>query len=216
MKPVPEAEGLDRPTGSSFTAAYRLIIVRELDALNAPGLVGEVLRREGLYGSHTCGWRRLWALGRLQALKPKNSGRPKKEHDPPEVRMPEAERKGSGLEAELRKAPLINDIQNHYRRCWASWRAAEAGGPIARRRRARGAEAWSPPARRSRWRTRRVPAPTAGRGAATSRARPPALAASERAVVLSTINGVGFPEKAPAEVYGTLLDEGTYVCRYRP
>lgn len=39
-----------------------------------------------------------------------------------------------------------------------------------------------------------------------------ALRAEERAQVLATLNGARFADKAPAEVYGTLLDEGTYLC----
>jgi len=39
-----------------------------------------------------------------------------------------------------------------------------------------------------------------------------ALRAEECARVLATLNGARFADKAPAEVYGTLLDEGTYLC----
>ena len=111
LKPVPDPEVLDRPQRRTFTAAYKLNILRELDALNEPGQVGEVLRREGLYSSHICDWRRLRALGELQALEPKKTGRPKKEHHPLELRLAEAERKAARLEEELRKAHLIIDVQ---------------------------------------------------------------------------------------------------------
>ena len=111
LKPVPDPEVLDRPKRRTFTAAYKLNILRELDALTEPGQVGEVLRREGLYSSHICDWRRLRALGELQALEPKKTGRPKKEHHPLELRLAEAERKAARLEDELRKAHLIIDFQ---------------------------------------------------------------------------------------------------------
>ena len=111
LKPVPDPEVLDRPQRRTFTAAYKLNILRELDALTEPGQVGEVLRREGLYSSHICDWRRLRALGELQALEPKKTGRPKKEHHPLELRLAEAERKAARLEEELRKAHLIIDVQ---------------------------------------------------------------------------------------------------------
>jgi transposase-like protein len=111
LKPVPDPEVLDRPKRRTFTAAYKLNILRELDALSEPGQVGEVLRREGLYSSHICDWRRLRALGELQALEPKKTGRPKKEQHPLELRLAEAERKAARLEDELRKAHLIIDFQ---------------------------------------------------------------------------------------------------------
>lgn len=111
LKPVPDPEVLDRPKRRTFTAAYKLNILRELDSLTEPGQVGEVLRREGLYSSHICDWRRLRALGELQALEPKKTGRPKKEQHPLELRLAEAERKAARLEDELRKAHLIIDFQ---------------------------------------------------------------------------------------------------------
>jgi len=45
--------------------------------------------------------------------------------------------------------------------------------------------------------------------------RPPshrALRVEERAEVLAKLNEARFADKAPAEVHGTLLDEGTYLC----
>lgn len=111
LKQVPDPEVLDRPKRRTFTAAYKLNILRELDSLTEPGQVGEVLRREGLYSSHICDWRRLRALGELQALEPKKTGRPKKEQHPLELRLAEAERKAARLEDELRKAHLIIDFQ---------------------------------------------------------------------------------------------------------
>ncbi len=110
-KPVPDPEVLDRPKRRSFTAEYKLSILRELDALSEPGQVGEVLRREGLYSSHICDWRRLRALGELQALEPRKVGRPKADRHPLEARLAEAERKAARLEEDLRKAHLIIDVQ---------------------------------------------------------------------------------------------------------
>ena len=40
-----------------FTVAYMRRIVREADACTAPGAIGELLRREGLYSSHLSKWR---------------------------------------------------------------------------------------------------------------------------------------------------------------
>lgn len=44
----------------SFTAAYKLRVLEEVDALGATGegQVAEILRREGLYSSHLSNWRK--------------------------------------------------------------------------------------------------------------------------------------------------------------
>ena len=44
-----------------FSTAYMQRIVREADACTAPGAIGAVLRREGLYSSHLSKWRLLVA-----------------------------------------------------------------------------------------------------------------------------------------------------------
>ena len=41
-----------------FSAAYRLRILKEVDACKKPGDVGALLRREGLYSSLLTNWRR--------------------------------------------------------------------------------------------------------------------------------------------------------------
>ena len=42
-----------------------------------------------------------------------------------------------------------------------------------------------------------------------------ALSAAERQVVLDTLHSEAFVDKAPAEVWATLLDQGTYLCSPR-
>lgn len=56
-----------------------------------------------------------------------------------------------------------------------------------------------------------APAPTA----APPTRSPRALSPQERAQVLATLNEERFCNLAPAEVYATLLDEGTYLCSER-
>jgi putative transposase len=50
---------------------------------------------------------------------------------------------------------------------------------------------------------------------APSRSHPRALDPSEQEAVLSVLHSERFVDKAPATVYATLLDEGTYVCSQR-
>src|SRR5499426_3824079 len=64
----------ERPKRRTFTAEYKLRIVREADAALASGeegAVGELLRREGLYSSHLVTWRRERDAGELAGLTPK-------------------------------------------------------------------------------------------------------------------------------------------------
>jgi hypothetical protein len=44
---------------------------------------------------------------------------------------------------------------------------------------------------------------------------PRALTAGERAIVLGHLYSERFQDRSPAEVYGTLLDEGVYCCSIR-
>ncbi len=68
MDTIPDPEVRERPTRRRFSAAYKLAILDELDHASAPGSTGAILRREGLYSSHITEWRRLRALGGLEAL----------------------------------------------------------------------------------------------------------------------------------------------------
>jgi len=108
---VPDPEVLDRPRRRSFTAAYKLSILRELDACTEPGQAGAVLRREGLYSSHISDWRRKREAGELLALAPGKRGRPQKPTNPLTPEVTRLERENRRLQEELRKAQLIIDVQ---------------------------------------------------------------------------------------------------------
>ena len=67
-----------RATRRTFTASYKAAILAEADAATAPGAIGALLEREGLYSSHLVAWRRLRAQGGIEALQPRPTGRPSK------------------------------------------------------------------------------------------------------------------------------------------
>ena len=76
-RPVPpDPEVPERAHRRQFTAAYKLRILEEADACSAPGQLGALLRREGLYSSHLSEWRRHRSQGTLAALAPRRRGRP--------------------------------------------------------------------------------------------------------------------------------------------
>jgi transposase len=72
----PNPEVVERARRRQFSANYKLRIVEEADRCTAPGQVGALLRREGLYSSHLAEWRRHRAAGTLAALAPRPRGRP--------------------------------------------------------------------------------------------------------------------------------------------
>lgn len=64
----PDPEVRERPSRRRFTAAYKLRLLQEADNCTAPGQLGALLRREGLYSSHLVTWRRQRDAGALAAL----------------------------------------------------------------------------------------------------------------------------------------------------
>ncbi len=73
---IPDPEVPERPTRRRFTAACKMAILDGYEAVTEPGAKGALLRREGLYSSHITEWRRLRALGGLEALGRSRGPRP--------------------------------------------------------------------------------------------------------------------------------------------
>ncbi len=65
---MPDPEVRERPVRRRFTAEYKRQVVEEANAATEPGVVGALLRREGLYSSHLVEWRRLYRAGALSGL----------------------------------------------------------------------------------------------------------------------------------------------------
>lgn len=103
----------ERPKRRSFTAEYKLRIVREADAAIASGIegaVGELLRREGLYSSHLTEWRRQREAGELAGLAEKKRG-PKSRRNPLADENAQLKRELERTKAELAKANTVIDVQ---------------------------------------------------------------------------------------------------------
>ena len=94
-----------------FTATYKRRIVREADACKAPGDVGALLRREGLYSSHLHNWRQELEAEELAALQGKNRGPKPNAAKAADQRIADLEREVSSLRAKLERAELIIDVQ---------------------------------------------------------------------------------------------------------
>ena len=94
-----------------FAPEYKQRILREAAAASAPGEIGALLRREGLYSSHLITWRRQRERGELAGLSAKQRGRKAKAVNPLAKRVAELERDKRRLERKLEQAELLLDIQ---------------------------------------------------------------------------------------------------------
>jgi transposase-like protein len=94
-----------RPRRRRHTAEYKARILREADAC-APGGVGAMLRREGLYASQLAAWRkkRDAGLSGEKGRRESGNGRLAEENE-------RLERQNRRLAERLRKAELIIDVQ---------------------------------------------------------------------------------------------------------
>lgn len=94
-----------------FDATYKLRVLEEADRCTEPGLLGELLRREGLYSSHLATWRRQRELGALDALEPKKRGRKPKRQDAVILENERLARENKRLAERLRQAEVIIEVQ---------------------------------------------------------------------------------------------------------
>lgn len=108
---APDPEVVETPARRRFPIAYKLEILRRVDACRRPGEIGEILRREGLYTSHLSAWRHQRDAGALRDLGGRKRGRKAKEVNPLAARLAAVEREKRKLENELRKAKTIIEIQ---------------------------------------------------------------------------------------------------------
>lgn len=107
---APDPELVERARRRSFTASYKLGIVREADACTEPGEIGALLRREGLYTSHLSTWRKQRDEGALVAFS-KRRGR--RGTDPRDAEIQRLRRRAERAESELEKARKVIEVQGN-------------------------------------------------------------------------------------------------------
>ena len=93
-----------------FTAAYKLKILQEVERCRAPGEVGALLRREGLYSSHLASWRAARRRGELAGLAQRRGPKPVPP-DPRAKRIIELERQLAKVTARAERAEAIVEVQ---------------------------------------------------------------------------------------------------------
>ena len=106
----PDPEVVADAKRRTFTAEYKLRILAEADAADQSGVIGALLRREGLYSSHLVTWRRERQAGILKGLTPQKRG-PKSKRSPLEEENQKLRRENQRLAEELRKAEIVIDVQ---------------------------------------------------------------------------------------------------------
>ncbi len=104
-----DVEVAAKPKRRTFTAAYKLRVLDEVDAAG-PGEQGAILRREGLYSSHISEWRAARRRGALGALQ-KKRGRKADPNRAAHKRIAQLERELARAQEALRKAHLILEVQ---------------------------------------------------------------------------------------------------------
>jgi transposase-like protein len=113
VQAIPNPEVTPKAKRRQFSAAYKLRILREVEACEVPGEVGALLRREGLYSSLLTDWRRQRDAGALAGLSPRQRG-PK-----PSVvqrRVAELECEVARLRLRLEQAETIIEVQKKLAR----------------------------------------------------------------------------------------------------
>ena len=121
---VPDPEVDAKPRRRTFSARYKLGILKEVDACDGDSKIGAILRREGLYSSHLKTWRSQRDMGALKELG-RRRGRPKSEG----TEVERIQRENVRLEQENAQLRQIVAIQKKVSELFGMTLAsAESGG----------------------------------------------------------------------------------------
>ena len=104
-------EVMAKATRRRFTAEYKLKILREADACTELGEIGTVLRREGLYTSHLCLWRKQRRARELMGLAPARRGPAPKATNPLAAKVAALEKETRWLTARAERAEALVELQ---------------------------------------------------------------------------------------------------------
>ena len=104
-------EVLAKATRRRFTAEYKLRVLREADACMEPGEIGAVLRREGLYTSHLCLWRKQRRAREIMGLAPARRGPVPKATNPLTAKVAALEKEARWLTARAERAEALVELQ---------------------------------------------------------------------------------------------------------
>lgn len=107
-----ETEVSEKAKRRVFTAEYKRNIVKAAEACKAPGEVGRLLRREGLYSSHLTTWRAARDRGELApGATAKRRGPHATAPDPRDKRIADLEGQVARLTRRAERAEAVAEIQ---------------------------------------------------------------------------------------------------------
>jgi len=110
--PAPASpEFIARPMRRTFTAKDKLRILTLTDQAAGSGDIGAILRREGVYSSTLCDWRRQRDAGAFDALTPVRRGPKSAEANPLAAEVALLQRSNADLTRRLARAETIIDVQ---------------------------------------------------------------------------------------------------------
>lgn len=95
----------------TFSNEKKLQVVREADRCKAPGALGALLRREGLYWSMLSRWRQARDRGELSGTGMKKRGPKKRERDAKDNQIRELEKENRQLRARAERAEALIEVQ---------------------------------------------------------------------------------------------------------
>ena len=104
-------EVMAKATRRRFTAEYKLRVLREADGCMEPGEIGVLLRREGLYTSQLCLWRKQRRARELSGLTPARRGPAPKATNPLAAKVAALEQKTRWLTARAERAEALVELQ---------------------------------------------------------------------------------------------------------
>ncbi len=107
----PQTEVPAKASRRRFAAKYKKRILDEVDACSAPGSIGALLRREGLYSSHLTKWRKQAERGELAGLQPKKRGPVPRVVDPRDKRLAELETNLKKMTRRAERAEALVGLQ---------------------------------------------------------------------------------------------------------
>ncbi|WP_443075356.1 IS3 family transposase [Streptosporangium sp. NBC_01469] len=213
--------GGGRPKRRTFTADYKLRILEEYDRLLAdgePGASGALLRREKLLTSHITEWRKARKNGALEALTPKvrkpSKSAAEVENEKLRAQNERLTKKLATTEAALEIMKSTRALGNALRERGFRHEATEViDGAFTELEPLTSTKYACDITGKSRSTVHRSRNPRPGPPVARPRpAHPAKLSREEAHEVIETLNSRRFIDKAPAQVWAVLLDEGTYLC----
>jgi len=103
-------EVVEKPQRRRFSLEEKLRILRAIDAC-APGTIGALLRREGIYSSHVAAWKQARDRGNLDPAALNERAKRKQGTKASQRRIADLERENRRLHRRLERAELILEIQ---------------------------------------------------------------------------------------------------------